>query len=79
VRRRFEDQETGLLFNLNDDAGKIRMTLPAGRWRKRIDSAESRWLGPGSGVPDILQANGTLELDMAPYSMAVFSRDRAPD
>lgn len=79
VRRRFDDQEVGLLFNFNDNAGKIRMHLPAGHWRKRIDSAEPRWMGPGSGVPDTLQANGTMEFEMAPYSIAVFSRDRVPD
>jgi maltooligosyltrehalose trehalohydrolase len=79
VRRRFDDEEAGLLFNFNDDAGKIRMHLPAGRWRKRIDSAEPRWMGPGSGIPDTLQTNGRTQLDMAPCSVAVFSRDRAAD
>ncbi|MGA8280343.1 MAG: DUF3459 domain-containing protein, partial [Desulfobacterales bacterium] len=74
VQRRFEGQEAGLLFNFNGEAGKVRIHLPAGRWRKRIDSAELRWMGPGSGVPDTLQTNGTMELDMASYCVVVFSR-----
>jgi maltooligosyltrehalose trehalohydrolase len=75
VRRRFDDQEAGLLFNFNDDAGKIRIHLPAGRWRKRIDSAELRWMGPGSRVPDTLQANGSTEIEAAPHCVVVFSRE----
>jgi maltooligosyltrehalose trehalohydrolase len=79
VRRRFDEEEAGLLFNFNGEAGTVRIHLPEGRWFKRIDSAEPRWMGPGSGVPDTLQTNGTTQLDMAPCSVAVFSRDRAAD
>jgi len=75
VRRRFDDQEVGLVFNFNDGTAQIRMHLPAGRWRKTIDSAESRWMGPGSGAPDILQANGTMELEAAPHCVLVFARE----
>ncbi|MGB5420904.1 MAG: malto-oligosyltrehalose trehalohydrolase [Desulfobacterales bacterium] len=79
VRRRFDDDEAGLLFNFNGETGGIRIHLPAGRWCKRIDSAEPRWMGPGSSVPITLLTNGTAELKMAPYSVAVFSRYCAPD
>jgi maltooligosyltrehalose trehalohydrolase len=77
VRRRFDDQEIDLLFNFNEEAGKIRINLPAGHWRKRIDSAEPRWMGPGSGVPDTLQTNGTMELEAAPHCVVVFARERS--
>jgi maltooligosyltrehalose trehalohydrolase len=74
VRRRFDGQEAGMVFNFNDDAAKIRIHLPAGHWRKRVDSAESRWRGPGSRVPDTLQTNGSTEVEAAPHCVVVFSR-----
>jgi maltooligosyltrehalose trehalohydrolase len=77
VRRRFGDEEVGLLFNFNDEAGTVRIHLPAGRWRKRIDSAEPRWMGPGSGVPDTLQAHGMMALEAAPHCVVVFARERS--
>lgn len=75
VRRRFGDEEAGLLFNFNGEAGLVRFDLPAGYWRKRIDSAEPRWMGPGSVIPDSLQANGPMEIEAAPYCVVVFSRE----
>ncbi|MGA8243060.1 MAG: DUF3459 domain-containing protein, partial [Desulfobacterales bacterium] len=77
VRRHFDDEEAGLLFNFNGEAGMVRIHLPAGRWRKRIDSAEPRWMGPGSGVPDTLQTNGSTEVEAAPHCVMVFSRRRS--
>jgi maltooligosyltrehalose trehalohydrolase len=77
VRRRFDEEEAGLLFNFNGEAGTVRIHLPEARWFKRIDSAEPRWMGPGSRVPDTLPTNGTMELEMAPHCVVVFSRGRS--
>jgi maltooligosyltrehalose trehalohydrolase len=77
VRRRCDEEEAGLLFNFNEEAGPVRIQMPAGCWRKRIDSAEPRWMGPGSSIPDELQATGPAELQAASHSVVVFTREQS--
>lgn len=39
------------LFNFHREAVEVD-ALPGGRWVKRLDSAETRWLGPGASLPE---------------------------
>ena len=49
------------------------LPLPAGRWAKRLDSAEARWLGAGSALPEVVEANGAGRVTVSPWSVAVYS------
>jgi maltooligosyltrehalose trehalohydrolase len=73
--RRFEDRASVLVFNFSDAADPLRVTLPDGTWRKRFDSADRRWLGPGSRIGDTLQVDGPAEVAAAAHSAVVFTCD----
>ncbi len=46
--------------------------LPAGRWRRRLDTADRRWGGPGAPSPPEVECAGAVA--MAARSCAVFER-----
>jgi maltooligosyltrehalose trehalohydrolase len=78
VQRRHGDATAFLMFNFSDEPGPARIHLPAGSWRKRIDSARRRWMGPGSNVADRLQTDGPLMVHAAPHSVVVWTTDQVP-
>jgi hypothetical protein len=43
-----------MAFNFQGSAALVEMPFSAGRWRKRLDSADKRWLGPGTAVPELI-------------------------
>lgn len=66
-----EDQ-AWVAFNLSQQAQSLHMTPPAGDWRKVLDSADARWLGPSAGAPDRLTAEGPVTLQLPPQSFALY-------
>jgi maltooligosyltrehalose trehalohydrolase len=53
--------------------------LPAGGWKKILDSADQRWLGPGSLVPEEIASNGRIELPVTPYTVVLLGRVEEAD
>ncbi|MFZ0611226.1 MAG: malto-oligosyltrehalose trehalohydrolase [Desulfobacterales bacterium] len=79
VRRRFEDDEAFLVFNFSDEPAAVALDLPPGRWRKKIDSADACWRGPGNDVAAELQVTGTMEVGVAAHSVVVLTRNEATE
>lgn len=48
--------------------------LPQGSWIKLIDSAEERWLGPGSPAPAKIDSQGEVSLALAPKSFVAYAK-----
>lgn len=74
VRRSSGDDEVFMAFHFG--AGEISLStpLPAGRWRKLLDSEDKRWQGDGSSVPEVLHSKGEILLPLRPKSFAVLAR-----
>jgi maltooligosyltrehalose trehalohydrolase len=72
VLRRWEQEEEALVVVAFGTA-PVRIPVPAsgGRWRKRLDSADTRWGGSGSIVPDSLSSEGRLELEIGPRAIVL--------
>lgn len=63
-----------LLYSLpGEDGSPEAEWAHPGRWRKLIDSAESRWAGPGERLPDL--ADGPFRLEMPRSSFALYRRE----
>jgi maltooligosyltrehalose trehalohydrolase len=75
VRRRAGSDKAFLIFCFGKPQTTVPMLLPAGRWKKILDSADQRWLGPGSLVPEEIESNGQIELPVRPHS-CVMLEDR---
>ncbi len=78
VRRWQDNDEVAMAFNLGSSSAQVFFPLPSGRWRKLLDSSDSRWLGEGARAPDTLRAGGRDPIEIPARSLCVFSRE-APE
>jgi maltooligosyltrehalose trehalohydrolase len=70
--RRWKDEKEVLgLMNFSSDPASWTDFQPKGTWQKQLDSADARWQGPGSTLPDTLTASETLTLP--PLSFALYT------
>ena len=74
VRRRAGPDEAFLIFCFGKSETTVSLPLPAGRWEKIADSADRRWLGPGSLLPEEIESNGQIELPVRPHSFLLLGR-----
>lgn len=74
VRRWKRLEEWAEVFHFGRKRASHRVALPEGRWIKRLDSADARWLGPGSLVGDRIDSGKEVHLDMQPESFVVLEK-----
>ena len=75
VRRWRGNDEVFTVFHLGNS--HVSVALPIireGRWSKALDSAEQRWKGNGSAVPDKVNAQGEVTLTLGPKTFVLFVR-----
>jgi maltooligosyltrehalose trehalohydrolase len=73
VRRRAGAEEAFFVLHFKKTTGRLRLKLTGGGWTKLLDSAQTRWGGPGSPAAERLAA-GPTELDLAPLCAVVYGR-----
>lgn len=77
VLRRGSEEEAALaIFHFGDAPATVILPLPAGRWIKRLDSAEARWAGTGSALPERLASDGQVRLPLAPRGVVLYVRGK---
>ena len=74
VRRSSGDDEVFTAFHFGAGEVSLSILLPAGRWRKLLDSQDKKWQGNGSSVPDLLNSKGEILLPLRPKSFVVLAR-----
>ncbi|MEW6667642.1 MAG: malto-oligosyltrehalose trehalohydrolase [Thermodesulfobacteriota bacterium] len=62
------------IYHFGEGTATLGVSFPPGAWRKRLDSAEERWGGPGSRVPAAVSGGGEILLELAPHSFSYFTR-----
>jgi maltooligosyltrehalose trehalohydrolase len=74
VLRRWHDlhQRIGI-FNFEKDSALLPVSAPAGTWNKLVDSADSRWGGPG-GAPARVVSSGDLQIRFSACSFAFYQQ-----
>ncbi len=77
VHRWHQSDRIALLLSLTRDVSRMATPMPEGRWRKVLDSSDIRWLGPGTQVADIVQSDGEVTIEMAPFSLVLFHTEVA--
>jgi maltooligosyltrehalose trehalohydrolase len=76
VHRWCADDHVLLLANLSAAQASIELSIDDGHWRKLIDSAEPKWRGGGSSLPDDLAGRDPFQFALAARSVALLRRDR---
>lgn len=75
LRRWHGEDEAILLFNFGDSQVSFPFPIPAGRWHKRLDSADQKWWGKGSSVPQQLDSDGKVILSLNPKNFSLFLKE----
>lgn len=71
VCRRWSGEDQVLcLMNFDDSEKKCSPPPDGKRWRKLLDSADERWLGPGSGLPE--RIGGESDLKLPPFGFSLY-------
>lgn len=75
--RRFteEGDEALLLAHPASQTVELELPVPAGRWRRVLCTADTRWAGPGSPNPEALRSDGALWLAFSPWSLLLLRRE----
>jgi maltooligosyltrehalose trehalohydrolase len=65
-----------VIIVLNFSEGRFRMDghIPPGKWCRQLDSADKRWMGPGSGLPSNITSESTSNIEMNPTSVLLLER-----
>lgn len=70
LRRWNQDSRIYCIMNFNESEMPFEATPPDGNWQKILDSAEPKWQGAGSSLPEKLSQPG--ELTIQPHSFAIY-------
>jgi maltooligosyltrehalose trehalohydrolase len=75
-RRWTDNSEVFVACSFSSIAATMSLPIPAGSWSKLLDSAESRWLGQSTSLPNSLAWENATTLTLSPLSIALFSADQ---
>ncbi|MGA2327181.1 MAG: malto-oligosyltrehalose trehalohydrolase [Bryobacteraceae bacterium] len=76
LRRWWDNDEALLLLSFGDAAVAPTLRIPAGRWRKLLDSSDRLWMGPGGTAPDSQEGGREAVLALNPRSLVVYRREQ---
>jgi maltooligosyltrehalose trehalohydrolase len=67
--------EVFAVFNFGDAEAAVAVRVSEGRWRRLLDSADERWQGKGTSIPDLPPSRGEVALTLSPMSLALFIKE----
>lgn len=68
--RKFAKRQWQCVLNFARKPQRLKLYAPRAQWTKTLDSAETKWQGPGSTLPGIVQ--GTEMVTIPPTSIVLF-------
>ena len=75
VRRWTSEEQVLVVYNFGENPVTRRPSVPGGAWLLLFDSADRRWLGPGSSLPQLSDFTKDSSFFVHPYSFAVFASE----
>ena len=70
LRRWTDESQIFCILNFSKQQVTFNPTLPQGNWQKILDSADAKWMGAGSSLPENITSE--QELTVKPQSFALF-------
>jgi maltooligosyltrehalose trehalohydrolase len=74
IRRWCDGQQVWMMLHFGRSLTSLRLPWEAGLWHKQLDSADTRWWGPGSPVGPEIKSEGEVTLDLLPQGCLLFAR-----
>jgi maltooligosyltrehalose trehalohydrolase len=73
VRRWNEASHILAVLHFDEEPSQLQLPVPAGHWRRKLDSAESRWGGGGSQASDVLVSRGGVQMPLSPWAVVLYA------
>jgi maltooligosyltrehalose trehalohydrolase len=61
------------VLHFNDEVSHIALPVPAGSWKRMLDSAEAGWGGRGSPGVDVLVSSVEIQMSLSPWAVVVYA------
>ena len=74
IYRRHKTSKVIMIVNFGDADTNVSLSIPVGKWKKIIDSSDSRWLGQGSQLPKVL--GGKAKICVRLFSLSIYVRGK---
>jgi maltooligosyltrehalose trehalohydrolase len=74
VRRRSGTGNMVLVFHFGTTPADLKVVFEAGPWRKMLDSADGRWLGPGATATEQVRGPTDVQLTLPGRSVTVYGQ-----
>ena len=65
-------------LHFEDQVRQVTLPVPAGFWKRKLDSAELCWGGGGSKAPDVLVSSGGAQMFLSPWAVVLYA-ETLPD
>ena len=78
VRQCHGGEEALLMVNFAESQRAVELPIPAREWRKRLDSADLRWSGPGAVAPAAIGPDDRACLTLPATSLALYGASLNP-
>jgi maltooligosyltrehalose trehalohydrolase len=72
VRRSYANSSLTMICNFGDEMDLYDAPVFSEGWHKVLDSAESKWMGPGASIPKTMSNASASQLPIQPKSFCVF-------
>ncbi|HVA93398.1 MAG TPA: malto-oligosyltrehalose trehalohydrolase [Candidatus Dormibacteraeota bacterium] len=72
LRRWSNEEQAFAVFYFGESEMELQLPVPAGRWKKQLDSDDPCWGGQGGRAPEHLTSKGEVHLPLAPRSFVLF-------
>ncbi len=74
IRQWTQDDEIVLVLNFSGARRSVELPLPAGEWRKCLDSADPRWTGPGTLAAAEVSSSGRVRTEVSATSLVLYRK-----
>ena len=61
------------VLHFNDEVSQMALPVPAGSWKRKLDSAELCWGGGGSQAADVLVSSGDVRMFLSPWAVVLYA------
>jgi maltooligosyltrehalose trehalohydrolase len=60
--RKFEKSQLQCVMNFSGKQQRLKLYAPRTRWKKILDSTETKWYGPGSTLPEVIEGKEMVNI-----------------
>ncbi len=74
IRSRAAGDETVAVLAFGEPGSVNRLSIPAGRWERLLDTEDAAWGGPGSALPEVIETADAAHFDFRASSCVLLGR-----